>query len=108
MSAGSTDAPPQSAAPVRLAWSGPVTIYESVGLHRQLVEALQAGLGLEMDLGEVDEIDTAGVQLLVLAQRDARLAGQRCRVVAASAPVREALDLYGLGQLEAPDVPEHP
>ncbi|HYD76200.1 STAS domain-containing protein [Ramlibacter sp.] len=108
MSDADMDAQPPAAAPVRLAWSGPVTIYEAVELRRQLLDALEAGRGLALDLGGVDEIDTAGIQLLVLAQREAHLAGQRSEVVAASAPVREALDLCGLGQLEAPAMPEQP
>lgn len=103
MSAGGMDtahAATAVAAPVRLTWSGPVTIYEAVQLQQELMAALQPPRELELDLRAVDEIDTAGIQLLVLAQREAHIAGRRCEVVAASAPVREALDLYGLGQLE--------
>lgn len=92
------DMDPAGAAPVRLTWSGPVTIYEALPLQQQLLAALQASRGLQLDLCAVDEIDTAGIQLLVLAQREARIAGQRCEVVAASAAVREALDLFGLDQ----------
>lgn len=111
MSAANMDAQPLAEVadvPVRLAWSGPATIYEAVGLQQQLLEALQARRGLELDLQAVDEIDTAGIQLLVLAQREAQRAGHRCEVVAASAPVRDALELYGLAPLEPTTAAERP
>ncbi len=96
----------QRADPVRLDWSGPATIYEAVQLREQLLAALQAQRDLQLDLCAVDEIDTAGIQLLVLAQREAQASGRRCEVVAASAVVREAVNLYGLDTLDPRPAPE--
>ncbi|WBY00224.1 STAS domain-containing protein [Ramlibacter tataouinensis] len=86
--------------PLRLAWQGPATIYEAPELRRQLLAALQSGRDFELDLRAVEEIDTAGIQLLAAAQREALDAGRRCALVAASPAVRQALALYRLDALQ--------
>lgn len=91
--------------PAHLAWHGPVTVYEAPQLRQQLLSALQGGRDLELDLAAVEEIDTAGIQLLLLAQREALDAGRRCTVLAASAAVREAVQLLRLARPELPAVP---
>jgi anti-anti-sigma regulatory factor len=51
---------------------------------------------VEIDLGGVERIDTAVVQLLLLAKREMGAKAGRLLLVNHSAPVVEALDLYGL------------
>jgi anti-sigma B factor antagonist len=82
---------------IRLTVEGPMTIYEASENKNELLEALADGGGLEIDLSNVDEIDTAGLQLLVLTQREGRKAGKPVRFVAQSAALFEVLDRYGLG-----------
>lgn len=81
----------------RFAVQGPMTIYEAVDHKRKLLAALAAaaeGDTLELDLSEVDEMDTAGLQLLVLAAREARKEGKTAVVVAHSEASQEVLGRY--------------
>jgi anti-anti-sigma regulatory factor len=55
----------------------------------------------EVDLSGVTEIDTAGVQLLMLADREARAAGRSLRLVSPSAAASEVLDLLRLPLCQA-------
>jgi anti-anti-sigma factor len=80
----------------RLQLDGELTIYRAAELKPQLLQALVPGAALELDLSEVSELDSAGVQLLLLAEREARAQGGTLRLAAASAPVGEVLALLGL------------
>ena len=82
-----------AAAPARLRLDGELTIYRAAELKPVLLQAVQPGCLLELDLSDVTELDTAGVQLLLLAQRQAQALGGSLGVVQASAPVHEVLDL---------------
>ena len=44
-----------------------LTIYNALEQKQQLLDALSATSRLELDLSQVAEIDTAGLQLLILA-----------------------------------------
>lgn len=81
----------------RLDLSGELTIYGAADLKGRLLEALAAAAELEVNLSRVTEIDTAAVQLLMLAKREARAAGKDLRLTAHSAASTEALDLLQLG-----------
>ena len=81
----------------RFAVQGPMTIYEAVDHKRELLAALSAaaeGDVLELDLSAVDEMDTAGLQLLVMAAREALKDGKSAVVVAHSEASQEVLDRY--------------
>jgi anti-sigma B factor antagonist len=80
----------------RVTVSGPMTIYEAIENKRELLEALAAGNGLEIDLSDVDEVDTAGLQLLLLAHREGSKAGKPVRLAAPGAALLEVLERYGL------------
>jgi ABC-type transporter Mla MlaB component len=80
----------------RIAIEGPMTIYEADDNKRELLGALAGSQGLELDLFHVDEFDTAGLQLLVLVQREGRKAAKSVQLVGASAAVLEVLERYGL------------
>ena len=81
---------------LRLAVDGAMTVYEAGESKGELLAALADGGGLEIDLAGVEEIDTAGLQLLVLTQREGRRTGKPVRLADPSAAVLEALDRYGL------------
>jgi anti-anti-sigma factor len=51
---------------------------------------------LEVHLADVTELDTAGLQLLLLAKRRAELAGASIRFTAPSQVVRDVLELVAL------------
>lgn len=79
---------------LRLTLEGPLTIYEAVERKRELLAALDAAARLEIDLSGVDEMDTAGLQLLVLAGREAGRAGKSVAVVMHSAATEEVFQRY--------------
>ncbi|MDH4189747.1 MAG: STAS domain-containing protein [Betaproteobacteria bacterium] len=76
---------------------GPMTIYEAAEHKQILLDALARGAELEIDLSGVSEIDTAGIQLLLLAKRAAAKEDKFVRLTAHSAASLEAIDLYDLG-----------
>ena len=70
-------------------------------LRQTLLEALdRAGL-VEVDLSQVSELDTAGVQLLLFGRRLAEARGKELRLLAPSAAVIEVFDLLHLDRLSA-------
>ena len=73
-----------------------LTIYRADEIKQQLLALLQGSAALEIDLSQVAEIDTAGLQLLMLARREALARGRALRFVRPSAAVDEALALLAL------------
>lgn len=96
-----------SGAATRISLSGSMTIYEAAAHKQELLAALAAAQALELDLGAVDEADTAGLQLLLLLRREAARGGKPLRVVGLSPALVEVLDSYGLGTAFA-DLPTQP
>lgn len=80
----------------RLALAQDLTIYTAAETKPLLLEALKTNGGLELDLSQVGEIDTAGVQLLVLTKREALAAGKECKIVAHSPAVHQTIDFCNL------------
>lgn len=81
----------------RLRLVGEMTIYEAEADKGALLEAA-AHTDVELDLSGIGEIDSAGLQILLLLRREALAAGSGLRFTAQSAAVRE---LVGLFRLEA-------
>jgi len=82
----------------RVGVDGNLTIYEAVPRKLALLSALADCRELELDLSRVGEVDSAGLQLLVLVKQEASRQGKRLALVAHSAAVREILvflDLAG-------------
>ena len=82
--------------------SGEMTIFSAAGLKQPLLDGVQkaqqkAGSAdaLGMDLSQVTDFDTAGLQLVLLARQAAAGAGRGFEVTAASNVVREAFALCG-------------
>ena len=80
----------------RLTLTQDLTIYTALDTKPVLLEALQASGALELDLSQVSEIDTSGVQLLLLLKREALAAGKALRIVAHSPAVRQTIDFCNL------------
>lgn len=80
---------------------GELSIYRAAALKQVLLAPLAAGTVIELDLAGVTEIDSAGVQLLMLAKRTALAVGGDLRLAASSRPVLEVLALLGLGAMFA-------
>ncbi|MFL9924400.1 STAS domain-containing protein [Herbaspirillum lusitanum] len=80
-----------------LSLNGGFTIFQAAQSKLDLLRALgQAHAVLQLDLRGIDEIDTAGVQLLLLVRKEAALQGKRVVVLASSPAVLTVFDLLHL------------
>ena len=79
-----------------LALQDDLTIYHAAEIKTRLVDALSTCDELELDLLQVGEIDTAGLQLLILLKREGQRAGKRVAIVAHSQAVRSVIDFCNL------------
>ena len=87
--------------PLERAYRQASAAYESGQLQKS--DALTASDELELDLSRVNEIDTAGLQLLLLLKKEAQRTGKRAVIVAHSQAVRSLIDFCNLaGELGDP------
>ncbi len=89
-----TDAPAPDLCEVRL--EGEVTIYQAEQMKQDLLVALERAQVLELNLAGVTDIDTAGVQLLMLLKETASAGNKQLRLVAHSEAVVDVLELIDL------------
>lgn len=75
---------------------GEMTIYTAAELKSQLLPHLAHSRGLEINLSQVSEVDSAGLQLLILAKRETQLKGQTLLLTSHSSAVQEAFELCNL------------
>jgi anti-sigma B factor antagonist len=80
----------------RVQVDGELTIYSATELKPELLAALNGAAQAEFDLSGVTEIDTAGVQLLLLARREAQARGVALHLRSPSPAVRSAFALLAL------------
>ena len=81
----------------RLAIDGELTIYRAADLKVQILQALRQTPVLEVDLSGVTELDTAGLQVLMVAKQAALADHRELRLVAHSHAVLEIFDMLDLG-----------
>lgn len=81
-----------------LAINGEFTIFTATSEKIRLLDAISQGSGADIaiDLSNVTEIDSAGLQLMVLAKREAAALDRTLRFVGHSSAVLDLLDLTGL------------
>lgn len=82
---------------LRLHPAGEMTIYSAAELKPVLLDALNQSDEIEIDLSGVSELDTSGVQLLMLMKREAAAAGKALKLAGHSPAVLEVFELLGLG-----------
>ncbi len=80
----------------RLALERDLTIYHAETLKPELLSALDGAERLELDLSGVGDIDSAGVQLLILAKRESLARGKTLHIVAHSPAVRDVIDFLNM------------
>jgi anti-anti-sigma factor len=80
----------------RIAIDGEMTIYSAAQAKEDLQSALATCNEIEMNLAQVSEIDTAGLQLLALVKREAANRNKPLHFVAHSQAVLDMLDLCNL------------
>jgi anti-anti-sigma factor len=74
-----------------LSFDGELTILTAAEHHRRLRLSLADGVDLHLDLSGVSEIDTAGLQVLLIADRAARQLGAVLTLGEPSPAVRDVL-----------------
>ena len=103
-------------APNVLRIEGEMTIYRAAELKHQLEHLLNPGVGSPgahtIDLSDVTEIDSSGIQLLLLARRASSMAARGLQLVNPSAPVAEVfaalhLEISGAAPASATNVLPH-
>lgn len=82
--------------PAVLHIDGEMTIYRAAELKPQLLEALAGAGELEVDLAGVTEIDTAGLQVLMLAKQTAAATGRSLRLTGHSPAVVDVFEMLDL------------
>ena len=90
-----TQAAPDS--PGHLALAGELTIYHAADVKQQVLAALRASPVLELNLAGVTELDTAGLQVLMLAKLTAQAEQRELRLVQHSPAVVEIFQMLDLG-----------
>lgn len=76
---------------------GELNIYTATALKDALMQPVGECDEIEIGLSEVSDIDTAGLQVLMLAKREALAGGRKLRLSGHSQAVMELLELYNLG-----------
>jgi anti-anti-sigma factor len=86
---------PNDAAPLKI--TGEQSIRTADELQKALAEHLDRGLDVVVDLSEVDECDTAAMQLIYALRQSAVQRKQRFHITAVSPAITETAAALGLG-----------
>ncbi len=89
----STDTPMTQ---IDLRLDGECNIYRAEELKQSLTEPLHLGVRLVVDLSMVSELDTCGLQLLMLAKRTAKAVGAELQLIGHSPAVVEVFELLNM------------
>lgn len=81
----------------RIAIDGELNIYRAGDLKTLLLGELQRSSSLEVDLAGVTEVDSAGLQVLMLAKQAARAEQRELRLTGHSPAVLDVFELLDLG-----------
>ncbi len=80
----------------KIALAGEFSIFTATAIRDQLLAALGNAQEVEVDLAQVTEIDSAGVQLMVAAKQEAAAQQKTLRFACHSQAVLDTLDLCDL------------
>jgi len=72
---------------------GDMTIYTAANMKNELMTHMDQPSEREIDLSEVSEMDSAGLQILILAKREAEKHGTSLRLIGLSRAVLDVLDM---------------
>ena len=75
---------------------GDMTIYTAAALKRELMEYIPQQSECEIVLSEVSKMDSAGMQLLIMAKREASRRNTPLRLTGHSQAVRDVMDTYNM------------
>ncbi len=74
---------------------GDMTIYTALELKQALLGPVASEQDVDLDLSHVHALDTAGLQLILVAKRELEGSGRKLSIVAPSLEVVEALNACG-------------
>jgi len=80
----------------RISLDGELTIYRAADLKVSVLEALRKTRVLEIDLSGVTELDTAGLQVLMLGKQTATAEQRELRLLQHSPAVVEIIEMLDL------------
>lgn len=80
----------------RVAITEDLTIYNAIAQKQALLDQVQEHALIELDLSQVSQIDTSGIQLLMLAKRECQKRDKTLNIVAHSPAVHELMDFYNI------------
>jgi len=80
----------------QIAIEGELSIFNANEQKANLLNFLNSGIELEINLSQVDEVDTAGLQLLILTKRLAAQQGKILRFVMHSKELLDILEMTNL------------
>ena len=80
----------------RIGIEGEFNIFTAVTVQQRLLDAIVAGPEVEVDLSQVNEIDSAGIQLMIAAKREAVARNKPLRFIGHSPAVFDIIELYDL------------
>ena len=81
----------------RIEIKGELSIFSAASLRQQMLDALEQDGDVEVDLSAVSEMDSAGMQLMIAAKREAALRNRSLRFTGHSRAVFETLELCDIG-----------
>jgi anti-anti-sigma factor len=86
--------------------TGEMTVYTAAAVKSALLEALRAHqeVAFELDLSEVTELDTAGLQLLLMLNRSCAAASRAFCISACSETARGSIELCRQAELFSSDL----
>jgi len=86
----------QGGTDTQIAISNEMTIYAALEQANALLPHLNAEQALQLDLSEVSEIDSAGIQLLIYMKKEANRLNKPFSLVNHSQAVVDVIELFGL------------
>ncbi len=84
----------------KLQIEGEMTIFTAAELKKNLLDNLTACSELEIDLSQVSEMDTAGLQLLLLVKMESFIANKEVHITMYSPATLSVLQSYNLNMEE--------
>ena len=82
----------------RLKPEGEMTIYNAAAMKTSILAALNKHKEVEIDLAKVNEMDSAGLQILLLAKREAGNQDKPLRLINHSEAALEIFNLYYMAE----------
>ncbi len=76
--------------------SNEATIYQAAALKTELLSILEMKLPITLDLSEVKEFDTAGLQIILIAKQSSEKLGINFSIANKSSAVSNTLNLMGV------------